>query len=38
MIADNVSVLTTARNKVDTERLAQAEVDVIFQWNQQLKI
>lgn len=31
MIADDVSVLTTARNKVDPECLAQAKVDVLFE-------
>ena len=38
MFADDVSILTTARNKVDAERLAQAEIDVVFQWNKQWKI
>lgn len=30
MFADDVPVLMTARNKADAERLAQAEVDVVF--------
>ena len=38
MFADDVSVLTTARNKVVAENLAQAEADMAFQWGQQWKI
>ena len=38
MIADDLSILITARNKVDAERLAQAEVDIISQKIRQWKI
>ena len=30
MFADDVSILTTARNEVDAKCLAQAEVDIVF--------
>ena len=38
MFAGDNSILATARNKVYTDHLAEAEVEVVLQWSQQWKI
>ena len=30
---EDISILLTARNKVDAEHLSQTEVDIAFQWS-----
>ena len=38
LFADDVSILSTARNKADAERSVQAKVDIVSGWSQQWKL
>ena len=38
LFADEVPILSTARNKADAKRSVQAKVDIVSRWNQQWKL